>query len=66
MVALRVLAGLGVGGSVPIVFSTMGEFCTAQARWVPLNEALCMGEFCIAQARFALVGFRRWFMVAGS
>ena len=33
LVVLRLLAGLGVGGSIPVVFSTMSEFCNTQTRW---------------------------------
>ncbi len=32
LVTLRLVAGLGVGGSVPIVFTAMSEFCTAFSR----------------------------------
>eukprot|EP00798_Chlamydomonas_sp_ICE-L_P025299 gene25299-10953_t len=46
LIVLRFLAGLGVGGSVPLVFSTMGEFCTASTR----------GKFMAMTASFWMIG----------
>ncbi|GAX81918.1 hypothetical protein CEUSTIGMA_g9346.t1 [Chlamydomonas eustigma] len=46
LVAFRMVAGLGVGGSVPIVFSTMSEFCNATSR----------GKFMALVASFWMVG----------
>jgi hypothetical protein len=33
-VALRFVAGIGVGGSVPVVFSQLAELLPSSTRWV--------------------------------
>ncbi len=32
LMALRLMAGLGVGGSMPVVFALMSEFCPPSSR----------------------------------
>ncbi|KAG1670420.1 hypothetical protein FOA52_010155 [Chlamydomonas sp. UWO 241] len=46
LVVLRTLAGVGVGGSVPIVFTAMSEFCSAHSR----------GKLLAGVASFWMVG----------
>ncbi|GLC41648.1 hypothetical protein PLESTB_000693100 [Pleodorina starrii] len=46
LMALRLMAGLGVGGSMPVVFSLMSEFCPPSSR----------GKFMAMLASFWMVG----------
>ena len=42
LVVMRLIAGIGVGGSVPVVFSFLAELLPATARWemyYPITEA---------------------------
>lgn len=41
LMALRLLAGVGVGGSVPVVFALLAELLPSEARWGADWHAIC-------------------------